>query len=87
MILYYHKEFRRNGYCTQLRVSDRYYDRICVWCNDRFGDKYACRYHTWDQLGEWQFYTRSDFAEFSLMWGGVGTPHTPIGDINFYGTL
>jgi hypothetical protein len=86
-MLYHHREFRRNGYCTQLCVSDIDYDRICVWCNDRFGDKYACRYHTWENLGEWQFYTRSDFAEFSLMWGGISAPPNPFDDVNSYSTV
>jgi hypothetical protein len=81
--LYHSREFKRNGYAVQLRVNYIDYDRICVWCHDEFGEKYACRYHTWEQLGEWQFYTRSDFAQFSLMWGGFMTRPNPFGDLNF----
>jgi hypothetical protein len=64
------RDFRRNGYASQPKLSHLTYDEICQWCITQFGERFGCRYHFWDELGEWQFYRRADHTLFMLTWGG-----------------
>lgn len=65
------KPFRRNGYNVSLVIAD--YDQyvtICNWCDDQFGERYGVRYYWFEDTAAWQFFTRSDFALFTITWGG-----------------
>jgi hypothetical protein len=65
------RSFRRNGYKTSLFVPDHeQYVAICNWCEENFGERFGARYHWFEDTGEWQLYTRSDFAHFMMTWGG-----------------
>lgn len=66
-----YRGFRRNGYCVQIAMSSERYVEVCTWCENTIGQCFGCRYQFWQNVGEWQFYTRSNMIQFKLAWGGL----------------